>query len=418
MRSRRLFVPVLALALGLAACQTGTATPSSPSPTAMAVATQPSTSTFTPEPPPSSPTPTPPAHSAFLPLINNQEATPSPVPSPPQADEKAQANEEPPRLVLRDDLPPLSLPEWPRPANDNGRCMHFLREQYFTEEELDRNIARLQQLGARWTLVVYADENILKLAAPKFAAAGIVPVWRKMLRPYERYFGWQRDVEIVTSFGLPPYFQLYNEPSLPAEWEGERAPNEKDRRRFIEGLMQATQDVYNASGFVGWQFVNEEWLNVALDELERRGGERVLGRFFFIPHPYGLNHPPDYTEDVNGVLGFLFFARLFQERYGFVPPMIAGEGGWKINNDADARFPKIDDALHREYHVELFLWFKEGRLSNGDPLPDYLFAFCPWLIAAKMDDNAWWDSFAGDRVLTIEAVSNLPPFVRRFSWDR
>ena len=53
---------------------------------------------------------------------------------------------------------------------------------------------------------------------------------------------------------------------------------------------------------------------------------------------------------------------------------------------------------------------------NGQPLPDYLFAFCPWLLASKMDDSAWYDSFAGDRTLTIEAVKSMPPFVRRFSW--
>ncbi len=359
-----------------------------------------------------------PKNAAFLPFVVGGEEPETPTPtaaSPTPATEPSE--KQPKQMVLRDDLPALTLPEWPRPANDNGRCMHFLRSQYYTEQELDLNIARLQQLGAKWTLIVYADENMLHLAAPKFAAAGIVPVWRKMVRPYEPYFNWQRDIEIVTSYGLPPYFQLYNEPSLAAEWK-EHPPDEDDREEFLDNLMQATQDVYNAGGFVGWQFINEEWLKVALDELERRGGQRVLGRFFFIPHAYGLNHPPNYTEDVNGVLGFLFFARIFQERYGFVPPFIVGEGGWKINHDADARFPRIDDVLHRDYHVEVFLWFKNGVLSNGEPLPDYLFAFCPWLLASKMDDNAWWDSFAGDRTLTIEAVSNLQPFVRRFSWEK
>lgn len=417
MRQRKtLFVLVLSL-LFSAACSAGQS--SAPS-TALPPTSVPLRPTFTPNAsggePPLSPTALGKAET-FLPLVTGGEAaTATPVP-PTQAAETKGDEDRPPQMVLRDDLPALTLPEWPRPANDNGRCMHFLRTQYYTEQELDLNIARLQQLGARWTLIVYADENMLHLAAPKFAAAGIVPVWRKMLRPREPYFSWQRDVEIVTSYGLPPYFQLYNEPSLPAEW-GERGPDEDDQEKFLNNLMQATQDVYNAGGFVGWQFVNEEWLKRALDELERRGGQRVLGRFFFIPHSYGLNHPPNYTEDVNGVLGFLFFARIFQERYGFVPPFIVGEGGWKINHDADARFPRIDDTLHRDYHVELFLWFKNGVLSNGEPLPDYLFAFCPWLLADKMDDNAWWDSFAGDRVLTIEAVSNLPPFVRRFSWDQ
>ncbi len=420
MTSRHIAFVLLAVVLfASSACRTGRADPSStdPSPTA----TRTLRPTYTPAQAKggevvASPSAEP-GNQAFLPFVMGGEESASPTPTVVPPTPAAEASENRPKqMVLRDDLPALTLPEWPRPANDNGRCMHFLRSQYYTEQELDLNIARLQQLGAKWTLVVYGDENMLHRAAPRFAAAGIVPVWRKMLRPDEPYFNWQRDIEIVTSYGLPPYFQLYNEPSLAAEWD-ERAPDEDDRERFLDNLMQATQDVYNAGGFVGWQFINEEWLKVALDELEQRGGQRVLGRFFFIPHSYGLNHPPNYTEDVNGVLGFLFFARIFQERYGSVPPFIVGEGGWKINNDADARFPPIDDTLHRDYHVELFLWFKNGVLSNGEPLPDYLFAFCPWLLAAKMDDNAWWDSFAGDRALTIEAVSNLPPFVRRFSWE-
>ncbi len=136
-----------------------------------------------------------------------------------------------------------------------------------------------------------------------------------------------------------------------------------------------------------------------------------------MPHPYGLNHPPSYQEDLNAALGFLQFARVFEEEIGFVPPMIAGEGGWKYGASDDDRFPSIDDQLHRDYHAEVFNWFRGGTLSNGEPLPDYLFAFCPWLLSSKMDDSAWFDSFAGDRVLTIEAVTDIPSFTRRFSWD-
>lgn len=364
----------------------------------------------------------------FLPILDEQGSTataapsatpttppsatalpPSPTPPPPTATPTPEV------LNLRTDLPALALAEWPRPAGDNGRCMHFLRNQYFTAEELAHNLPRLQQLGAKWVLVVYPDENTLKMAAPVFKQAGIVPIWRKMLRPYEQYYDWERDVRIVEAAGLPPYFQLYNEPSLFQEWE---EVDEIDEERFLRNLMQATRDVYNAGGYVGWQFINPGWLENALQRLHERGGDAVLGRMFFIPHPYGMNHPPNYTEDLNGALGFRHFADIFQRRYGFVPPMIAGEGGWKINAENDGRFPKIDDTRHRDFHVELFEWFRTGTVSDGQPLPDYFFAFCPWLLADKGDDNAWWDSFAGDRQLTIDAISALPPFTRRFSWDR
>jgi len=292
--------------------------------------------------------------------------------------------------------------------------MHFLGRPYYTDEELDVNIARMKELGFKWALVVYGDELHLQRAAPRFKEAGIMVVWRRMLRPYDLYYDWGRDIRILQEIGMPPYMQIYNEPSLPAEWEDRPI----DEKLFLKNFVRAARDVYNSGGYVGLQFVNDQWLVDALNALKARKGEAIFGRMFFVPHCYGLNHPPDYTEDVNGALCFLHFADIFQRELGFVPPMIVGEGGWKVGSDQDKRFPPIDEERHRDYHLEVYRWFCTGLLSNGQPLPDYLFAFCPWLIADKMDDRAWFDSFAGDRVLTIQAVREMPPCQRKFSWEK
>ncbi len=312
-----------------------------------------------------------------------------------------------------EDLPPMGLRDWPRPAGDNGLCIHFIPEEYHTPEHLEHHIGRMLSMRMKWALVIYADEIQLELAATKFKEAGITVVWRKMLYPGDRYFDWGRDVKLLQSLGLPPYIQIYNEPSVEVLWED---PPVKEAR-FMEDLLRAARDVYNAGGYVGLQFVDPKWLRDTLHEMQLHGGEPIFHRMFFVPHPYGLNHPPSYQEDLNAVLGFLYFGQVFREEIGFVPPMIAGEGGWKYGATDDERFPRIDDTLHRDYHVEVFNWFRTGTLSNGEPLPDYLFAFCPWLLASMMDDSAWFDSFAGDHTMTIEAVRNLPPFTRRFSWQ-
>jgi hypothetical protein len=207
--------------------------------------------------------------------------------------------------------------------------------------------------------------------------------------------------------------QIYNEPGLPVEWS-EGYP---ELPMFLDNLMNAVEQVYNAGGYVGLQFVDDEWLLAALREIKARGGEKVFQRMFLIPHPYGLNHPPDYTKDPNGVLGFLHQAELVRQEIGFVPPMIAGEGGWKWNATDDPLYPPVDATLHRDYHMAVFDWFRTGVLSNGEPLPDTLFAFCPWLLSSKLDDSAWFDSFAGDHTPTIDAVKAIPPYVRRFSWE-
>jgi hypothetical protein len=317
-------------------------------------------------------------------------------------------------MALRDDLPPLALSDWPRPAGDNGWGMHFLASQYYTPEEVDRQIARLKEMRIKWSLVIYGDENMLRIAAPRFRDAGIMVVWRRMLRASDPYYDWGRDIAILAEYGLPPYMQIYNEPNLAVEWD-EGSPDIDD---YLPNFLQAAQDVYNAGGYVGLQFVREDWLVATLDALKRHGGERVFERLFFIPHPYGLNHPPEYDADVNAALGFLPYAAAFEREIGFVPPMIAGEGGWAIGSDHDANYPKVTVELHRDYYVALFSMFNTGVMPNGDPLPDYFFAFCPWLLSDLTDSTAFYDSYAGPRTLTIEAIKAIPPFERRFSWSR
>ncbi len=328
------------------------------------------------------------------------------LPSPPAATPT-------PRPMNLADWPPMTLQEWPRPANDNGLCIHNTAVAYNDEAEVDLQVSRLQALNMRWTLVHYGDELQILKAAPRYRDAGIMVVWRKNVRAYDRYYDWGRDVQLLLDLGLPPYMQLYNEPALSAEWDGQPI----DQQLFLDNFILAVEQVYNAGGYVGLQFVNDDWLIAALREIRARGGEQVFQRMFLVPHPYGLNHPPDYTADQNGVLGFLHQARLVEAEIGFVPPIIAGEGGWKWNATDDRNFPPIDAELHRDYHVELFNWFRTGVLSNGEPLPDTLFAFCPWLLSDRGDDSAWFDSFAGDRTLTIEGVKGIPLFVRRFSWE-
>ena len=387
--ARPTFTAVVAASSPTTASAPGSATPSPRPPQTPSASAYPYPAT--------SPTPIPSGVSVTLPPTHTPTPSPTPTPKP---------------LKLANQ-PPMTIQDWPRPQGDNGRGMHFLIHPYFYEDDLDKQVARLRYLNVKWTLALYADENQLAKAGTRFRDAGFYVVWRKSKRPYERIYGLEEDIHYLQSIGLPPYMQIYNEPSLGAEWKGK-----VNQATYLENWALAARDIYNAGGYVGLQLVNEGWLRATLRYLKMRKGDPIFHRMFFIPHPYALNHPPDYTQDVNGVLGFLPYARIFQEEIGFVPPMIAGEGGWKYNSDADARYPKVDDELHRDYHVELFNWFRTGRLSNGDPLPDYLLAFCPWLLSDKLDDNAWYDSFAGDRTLTIEAVHAIPPFTRKFSWER
>ncbi|MGQ9787510.1 MAG: hypothetical protein ACUVSF_11680 [Anaerolineae bacterium] len=307
------------------------------------------------------------------------------------------------------------LRTWPRPSEDNGRGMHFLQTHQYDAIEAQHQINRLVQLNVKWATVIYRDHIHLKRTAPLFQASGITVIWRPFVRPYQSYISWAEDVAFLRQRGIAPYMQLYNEPELEQEWENVCAVNQEV---YLRMLLLAVQQVYDAGGYVGLQFITPEWLRATLRAMKTAGMHYIFDRMFFIPHLHGLNHPPDYTEDIHGVLGFREFAQVFTEELGFVPVMIAGEGGWRLGEQQDNRFPAITEALHRDYHLGVFNWFRTGRLSNGEPLPDYLFAFCPWLISDPIDPAAWFDSAAGNRQLTIEAVASMPAFERKFSWDR
>lgn len=306
------------------------------------------------------------------------------------------------------------LRAWPRPPGDNGRGMHFLQTHQYDALEVQRQINRLIPLGVKWATVIYRDHGQLERTAPLFQAAGITVIWRPFVRPYQFYVNWAEDVAFLRQRGIAPYMQLYNEPELDQEWDGVCAV---DQATYLQRLLLAVRQVYDAGGYVGLQLMTPNWLRTTLHMLKAAGMHHVFDRVFFVPHLHGLNHPPNYTEDIHGVLGFREFARVFEQELGFVPVMIAGEGGWRLGEQQDNRFPAISEVLHRDYHLEVFNWFHTGHLSDGEPLPDYLFAFCPWLISDPVDPAAWFDSAAGDRTLTIEAVTAMPTFERRFSWD-
>ncbi len=341
--------------------------------------------------------------------------TPTSAASPSATPTTGPTNTPAPVLPLRDDLPALALRDFPRPANDNGRCIHFLPTGYYSQRDFDVQLPRMVDLQMRWVLAIYSDENQLRLAAQNFKKAGIVPVWRRLLRADQHYFDWARDIKILTDAGLPPYFQLYNEPANPDEWSGRNV----NMDAWYDSFVGSAKDLYNAGGYVGVQVTDPGELRTIIEKIKARKGDRLFGRMFFVPHAYALNHPPNYTEDENAVLGFRIYADVFQQELGFVPPFIVGEGGWKIGENQDDRFPKIDDALEAQYSVQLFNWFRPpGTLSDGKPLPDYLFAFCPWLIAANTTAGAWYDGFEGERTATIQAVTKMGTFTRKFSWDK
>lgn len=349
-----------------------------------------------------------------------------------------------PVVDLSPEIPHMELWEWPRPPEDNGLGIHLGLD--FREGALAEELRRVKDLGLKWVLLVPGDEVQMEKAIRLFWPQGIMPV----VRPYaliDRSHDFVRDMKVMKGCGVPPYIQIYNEPGDNREWSNGRP----DLPLFVSKWVNNALAVYDAGGYPGLQVLDVGLLREVIAETRRRGVMNLWGRAWFCPHNYGLNHPPTYPydrinqegipvqnpewefvapieqvnrwreegknpgqtihDDSNGVLGFLAFAKGFEEELGFVPPMICGEGGWQYRSSQDRRYPVIGDYLHASYHQQMFAWFKTGRLSNGAPLPDYLFAVCPWILSG-LDADAWYSKSMGTRERTIALVKGLLPFLR------
>ena len=273
-----------------------------------------------------------------------------------------------------------------------------------TSEAIALDITRAKEMNLTWATLCYQSDEQLVRCASMIWEAGIMPVCRQVTtisigHPFDR------DARVLIEKGIPAYIQIFNEPSDQREWRRER-PKDYIQRWAQLWALKATE-VYNVGGYPGLQCLHSAELEAAIDALGV--DSPVWERVWFCSHNYGLNHPPSWQEDHWCVLGFQFLAGVFETRLGFVPPIICGEGGWLHGASDDRRYPRIDGRLHAKYSREMYEWFLKGRLSNGEPLPVYLFAVCPWILSGASDE-AWYGYTT--KSATIQEVKQIPRFVR------
>lgn len=271
-------------------------------------------------------------------------------------------------------------------------------------EAIALDIRRARDMRLTWGTLCYQGEEQLLRCASMMWEAGIMPVCRQVV-PIGRNHPFGRDARLLLDNGIPAYIQIFNEPSDFREWEDDR-PRDY-RSKWASLWAEKAEDVYNSGGYPGLQCLSLDEAESAIDALGT--GSPVWQRVWFCAHNYGLNHPPEWQEGVWSVLGFQFFADLFQRRLGFVPPIICGEGGWLYGAYDDHRYPRVEGELHAIYTKSMYRWFRKWRLSNGEPLPEYLFAVCPWILSGP-NDEAWYGYTT--KAMTIWAVKSIKDFAR------
>ena len=335
--------------------------------------------------------------------------------------------------------------EWPRPPEDNGLGIHGGLD--LSLESLSADVARAQELGVKWVMTVPEDRTQLRRAASAYWDEGIMPVVRPecLVDEVHDFVG---DARLLAEKGIPAYVQVFNAPERPEQWKSRRV----DMKVFASRWLEQAKGLVDADAYPGLQVNSVDHLRIVLREAQEEGVEHIFRHAWFCCHNYGLNRPARYPyddinqralpvqhpewefagpvdqvdrwrqdgkhpgqtvhEDYECVLGFLAYARVFEEELGFVPPMICGEGGWEYGDLTDRRYPKVGNFLHQAHHMAMFAWFKDGVLSDGGSLPEYLFAVCPWIISGADDPGAWYDGPQGTRHQTVAAVAGMPGFAR------
>jgi hypothetical protein len=287
----------------------------------------------------------------------------------------------------------------------------------------------------------------LRGAAKGYWEKGIMPVVRPRCTVDEDH-DFVRDARIIQALEIPAYVQVYNAPERAEEWKS----GVVDKKAFASRWLAQARVLVDADAYPGLQVNSLEDLRTVLSQAKKDGIEHLFRHAWFSCHNYGLNRPARYPyDDVNQkalpiqhpewefagsveqvnrwrqegkrpgmnvhedhrcVLGFLAYAKVFEDELGFVPPIICTEGGWKYGDLTDRRYPKVGDFLHQAHHMAMFAWFRDGVLSDGNRLPEYLFAACPWILSGPQDTGAWHGGPQGTRQQTVDAVRSIPRFVR------
>jgi YVTN family beta-propeller protein len=323
----------------------------------------------------------------------------------------AQARSQPARLAAQPADPYLA--SFPRPSGDTGRGIHFDLDN--RPNVVAKYAAFLAPMKIKWATVYGGDElQVTNTAKYLLGNYGIYSVLRVEARPGNMKTPdfWLKLTQLAISEGLPPYIQIFNEPEI--EW----GPPAK----FANQWGARAEAVVAGGGYPGLQVLSKEYFDAVVLHLS----DKVKSKMFFVLHNYGANHPPSYPypnknimQDDTAVLRFLEYAQWFRDDIGFVPPMLGGEGGWLYQNHDDRTMPMVDITRWVPWHYEMFNWFRTGKLSNGDPLPDYLFSVNPWILHSVIYYSDSWigglDSNLKQKL--IDELTDDAPYVRQFGYS-
>ncbi len=352
---------------------------------------------------------------------------------------------------------PLSLSDYQRPPQDNGRGIVGFPVAGWNggERGFDFWVAELQQLGIKWLRVV-DDSGDSLLLCEKLLRAGIFPIVKILRRdlppndspePNPGHISAREEVTIKKLLDLGVlYFETNNEPDNPAEWKQHAIPGNLEEAAKLVALnwLFDARFIIEAGGYPGLPAVSsgsEMDLLGALASLGRQ--DILLDGCWLAVHNFGHNRPLNFPNDRVNQNG----APLTAQEYDFGPltewvwwdPALGRANTLDEINTLRAQRKHAgqviahDHAAFREYeyldalakkHVgrSIPILATEGGYQVGRrtdlrypritpalhadltvalfefmqrDAPDYYFAACPWLLVGnqKTQASAWYSDF-------------------------
>lgn len=267
------------------------------------------------------------------------------------------------------DLSLLSLADFPRPAGDNGRGVHWVPTLQSTPEVVDQFVDRAVDMGMKWVVILNDHSQIGQndYLVKKLTANGIMPVIRVFTDGLEPVNG---DLEAMVrhyrELGVS-YFQLYNEPNLKVETHGQNPSVSK----YLDLWIPAAKQVIAAGGLPGigalspqGEMDDRKFLQQMLDQLESRGEMELLNRTWLAVHNYT---GPRTMEDPDGFLRYRQYDAIIRNKLGRSMAMVGTEGGTHVSQ-------QVSEAEQVNMVTEAYQFMEE----TPDP---YFFAYTYWIIA-------------------------------------
>ncbi len=360
----------------------------------------------------------------------------------------------------------ISLSDFPRPTQDNGRGLHWSASPYhLSGHELDYWLDELKAMKIKWLKVLDDGGGSSLELCGRLVEIGIMPVVRLYIgnpgHVQTRNLEAIRRLLDVGAF----YFETNNEPDLAIEWPDGKVPKNWLEIVVDNFIIDATE-IINLGGFPAFPAMGVGTIVNPFELIIKRGRQDLFDNGAWLAiHNYVLNHPLDYPyddvnqrgtaltqeeydrdrwgwdqdkietinrlrtegaspgetihEDATCWLAYSLWNEQLNAAFGHPVPIMSTEGGVVVGDRQDGRYPRNDAKRHQE----VTLWVQDFLLNSA---PTWYFTVFHWLIANNaMGQNrpgwetqawygGWWDKEFGlnGHLPTVDALKQTASGVR------